>query len=90
MNVYQQKWLDILHNAKLPGWELTSLGDDIKVVMPHVTDLKVVRDNLPQIIAQLSLDIEEPKQPLKLIIKNGYEEFEYIINPHHTDLKTNI
>ncbi|PTQ92922.1 hypothetical protein C8P68_11053 [Mucilaginibacter yixingensis] len=48
--------------------------------MPHVTDLKVVRDNLPEIIAQLSLDIDIPHEPLRLIIKNGYEEFDYVIS----------
>jgi hypothetical protein len=87
MNAYQQKWIDILHNANLPGWEITALGDDIRVVMPHVTDLKVIKDNLPTIVAQLSLDIDEPKQRLKFIIKNGYEEFDYVINPNHTDLE---
>lgn len=80
MNAYQQKWIEILNNANLKGWEITPVGDDILVVMPHVTDLKVIRDNLPAIIAQLALDMEEPKQPLRLIIKNGYEEFDYVIH----------
>lgn len=80
MNAYQQKWIDILNNANLEGWEITPIGNDIHVTMPHVTDLKVIRDNLPTIIAQLSLDIDEPKQPLKFLIKNGYEEFEYVIH----------
>jgi hypothetical protein len=87
MNAYQQKWIDILNNANLKGWEITPVGDDISLVMPHVTDLKVIRDNLPQIIGQLSLDIDEPKQRLKFIIKNGYEEFDYVINPQHMDLE---
>lgn len=86
MNVYQQKWIDLLKNANLQGWEITPVDNDIRVVMPHVTDLKVIEDNLPQIIAQLSLDIDEPKQRLKFILKNGYEEFEYIINPEQSDL----
>jgi hypothetical protein len=80
MNAYQQKWIEILSHANLKGWEITPVGDDILVVMPHITDLKVIRDNLPVIIAQLALDIEEPKQPLRLIIKNGYEEFDYVIH----------
>jgi hypothetical protein len=87
MNAYQQKWIDILSNANLKDWEITPVGDDISLVMPHVTDLKVIRDNLPQIIGQLSLDIDEPKQRLKFIIKNGYEEFDYVINPQHMDLE---
>ena len=80
MNAYQQKWIEILNNANLQGWEITPIDDNIHITMPHVTDLKVIRDNLPAIIAQLSLDIDEPKQPLQLTIKNGYEEFEYTIH----------
>jgi len=80
MNAYQQKWIDILHNANLPGWEITPVEENILIVMPRVTDLKVIRDNLPVIIGQLSLDIDEPKQRLKFIIKNGYEEFDYVIH----------
>ena len=80
MNPYQQKWIDILHHANLPGWEISPMGDDVLVVMPHVTDLKVIRDNLPEIIAQLSLDIDLPKERLRFIIRNGYEEFDYVIH----------
>ncbi|QKJ30147.1 hypothetical protein HQ865_10370 [Mucilaginibacter mali] len=87
MNTYQQKWIDILNNAGLQGWEITPVGDDIMVVMPHITDLKVIRDNLPTIIGQLSLDIEEPAKRLRFIIKNGYEEFDYVINPNYSDLE---
>jgi len=80
MNAYQQKWIEILHNASLNGWEIEPVGNDIIITMPHVTDLKVVRDNLPEIIARLSLDINIPHEPLRLIIKNGYEEFDYVIS----------
>lgn len=80
MNPYQQKWIDILHHANLPGWEITAQGDDILIVMPHVTDLKVIRDNLPEIVAQLTLDIDVPKERLRFIIRNGYEEFDYVIH----------
>ena len=81
MNAYQQKWLQILHNATLAGWQIEPLGEDILITMPHVTDLKVVRDNLPAIIAELALDIDLPHERLRLIVKNGYEEFDYVINP---------
>lgn len=87
MNTYQQKWITVLNNAALPGWEIKEIDNDIMVVMPHISDLKVIRDNLPDIIARLSLDIDEPKQRLRFIIKNGYEEFDYIINPGQHDLE---
>ena len=80
MNAYQEKWIEILNKADLKGWEIEPLGEDIHITMPHVTDLKLIRDNLPQIIAQLSLDIDIPHEPLKLIFKNGYEEFDYVIH----------
>ena len=55
MNTYQQKWIDILHNANLPGWEITPVEDNILVVMPHVTDLKV---NYTQKRYEIGLSIE--------------------------------
>lgn len=79
MNPYQQKWLDILHAASLPGWEIEPVDANILIKMPHVDDLKVIRNNLPEIIAALSLDIDVPKEHLQLVIENGFEKFEYTI-----------
>jgi len=86
MNTYQQKWIEILQAATLKDWEITPQGDDILIVMPNVTDLKLVRDNLPEVIGSLSLDIDEPKQRLKFIIHNNHENFEYTLNPTEQDL----
>jgi hypothetical protein len=86
MNAYQQKWLDILQHANLPGWEIKAVEDGIYVEMPKVTDLELIRDNLPEILAALSLDIEIPKIRLKFHFHNGYENFEYILNPNDGDL----
>jgi hypothetical protein len=86
MNTYQQKWLNVLHNANLPGWTIEAQGEDIFINMPHVTDLKLIRDNLPQTIGLMSLDIEAPKERLKFIFHNGHEQFEYLLNPTGEDL----
>jgi hypothetical protein len=86
MNAYQQKWLDILQNANLKGWEITPLDNDIYINMPSVKDLKVIRDNLPITLASLSLDIELRPARVKFIFHNGYENFEYILNPDAVDL----
>lgn len=86
MNPYQQKWIDLLQNASLPGWKIEPQGDDIYVEMPHVTDIKLIRDNIPMTLGAMSLDIEEPKQRLKFIFHNGVERFEYLLNPHEEDL----
>ncbi|QEC75427.1 hypothetical protein [Mucilaginibacter ginsenosidivorax] len=86
MNVYQQKWLTVLHHASLPGWKIEARGDDIFIEMPHVTDLKLIRDNLPETLALMSLDITGPKERLKFIIHNGYEQFDYLLNPGDADL----
>jgi len=88
MNAYQDKWISILKNANLPGWEITPEGDDILVVMPQVNDLKVIRDNLPMTLAALSLDIEEPKERLKFTFKNNHEQFDYVLNPTEEDRNT--
>ena len=86
MNSYQQKWIDVLKAANLKDWQIEPLGDDIRVTMPNLTDLKLIRDNLPEVIAAFSLDNEEPQQRLKFIFKNDKELFEYILNPTEEDL----
>lgn len=60
----------MLH-TKLPGWKIEAQGEDILIDMPHVTDLKLIRDNLPETLALMSLDIEVPKERLKFIVPNG-------------------
>lgn len=86
MNLYQQKWLDILQHANLPGWEIKALDDGIYIEMPNVTDLKLIRDNLPETLGTMSLDIEVPRSRLKFHFHNEYENFEYILNPNDDDL----
>ena len=86
MNAYQQKWLNVLHNANLPGWEIEARGEDIFIEMPHITDLKVIRDNLPQTLGLMSLDIDVLKERLNFVFHNGHEQFEYLLNPTEADL----
>ena len=86
MSPYQQKWIEILKNANLPGWKIDALQDDIYVEMPNVTDLKLIRDNLPATLGAISLDINVAKERLKFIFHNGHENFEYILNPDDADL----
>ncbi|WP_428329944.1 hypothetical protein [Mucilaginibacter sp.] len=86
MNTYQQKWIEVLTNAYIPGWKIEAQGEDIHIDMPNITDLKLIRDNLPATIGAMALDIEVPKERLKFIFHNGYENFEYLINPNDQDL----
>jgi len=86
MNLYQQKWIELLRNVNLPGWKIEPQGDDIYVEMPHVTDIKLIRDNIPSTLGSMSLDVEEPKERLKFIFHNGVERFEYLLNPNEDDL----
>jgi hypothetical protein len=87
MNAYQQKWLDVLQGANITGWKIEARGEDIAVDMPQVTDLKLIRDNLPATLAAIALDINLPKERLKFLFHNGYENFEYVLNPDATDLE---
>jgi hypothetical protein len=86
MNPYQEKWIGMLKAANLRDWKIEPLGENILVEMPDVTDLKLVRDNLPMVIGSLSLDIHEPKQRLQFVFRNGRENFEYVLNPTEEDL----
>lgn len=87
MNFYQQKWITLLSNAHLQGWKISARGDDIFVEMPNVTDIKLIRDNIPSTLAAMSLDIPEAKHRLKFIFHNGHEQFEYLLNPTEDDLE---
>ena len=86
MNNYQQKWIEVLKAANLRGWEITEQDDDILITMPNVTDLKLIRDNLPEVIGALSLDIDAAPERLKFILHNNHENFEYTLNPTQKDL----
>jgi hypothetical protein len=86
MNLYQQKWIDLLNRAHLQGWTITPQGEDIFIEMPHVTDIKLIRDNIPSTLAAMSLDIHEAKHRLKFIFHNGFEQFDYLLNPGEKDL----
>ena len=86
MNTYQHKWIEELNSVHLSGWEIKPLHNDIYIDMPGVTDLKLIRDNLPETLGLISLDIHEPKARLKFIFHNGREQFEYILNPDTADL----
>lgn len=86
MNAYQQKWIDVLTAANLKDWKIEPNGNDIEVTMPHVIDLKLIRDNLPMTLAAISLDIDQPKERLVFRFHNGYENFEYVLNPGDSDL----
>ncbi|MGY4538473.1 hypothetical protein ACVW0P_002893 [Mucilaginibacter sp. UYNi724] len=80
MNTYQQKWLEVLNGAGLKDWKIEAKGNDISIDMPNVTDLKLIRDNLPATLGAISLDINLPHERLKFIFHNGYENFEYVLN----------
>ena len=86
MSPYQQKWIEMLKAADLHDWKIEPSGHNILIEMPHVTDLKLIRDNLPEVIGSISLDIDAPKERLQFIFKNGYESFEYLLNPTEEDL----
>jgi len=86
MNPYQQKWLEVLNNAGLSGWKIQARGNDIFIDMPQVTDLKLIRDNLPETLGLMALDINLSKQRLNFVFHNGKEQFEYLLNPTTDDL----
>jgi len=86
MNPYQQKWIELLNGANIPGWKIEAQDEDIFIETPHITDLKLIRDNLPATLGAMALDIDLPKARVKFIFHNGYENFEYLLNPGEADL----
>ncbi|WP_158828291.1 hypothetical protein [Mucilaginibacter lacusdianchii] len=88
MNAYQQKWIDVLNNAQIKDWKISAKGDDILIDLPLSTHVSTIMENLPDVVATLSLDITLPKERLKFILRNGAETHEYLLNPTDTDLNT--
>ncbi len=56
MNPYQQKWIEVLKNASIPDWKIEAQEENIDIEMPHGTDLKLIRDNLPATLGAMALD----------------------------------
>lgn len=86
MNAYQQKWIEVLQNAHVPNWEISSQDHNILIHVPDNRNIKELADNLESVVAEVSLDITLPKERLKFIIKNSRETVDYVLNPDESDL----
>lgn len=86
MNAYQEKWIEMFQGAHIPNWKIKAQGEDVEIFVPAHVDLKVVRDNFPETVAAMSLDIIIPKQRLRFVLHNGQSNTEYILNPTEEDL----
>lgn len=88
MNAYQQKWIDVLTNANIKDWKIKPLENDILIDLPSGSSVSTIMENLPDVIASLSLDITESPERLKFILRHSGEHHEYILNPTDSDLNT--
>ncbi|UEG51981.1 hypothetical protein LLH06_13515 [Mucilaginibacter daejeonensis] len=88
MNAYQQKWIEVLNNAHIKDWKIEALNDDIVIDLPSGSNVNTILENLPEVVAKLSLDIDLPHERVKLILRNSGQHHEYIINPTEADLNT--
>ena len=86
MTAYQEKWIEMFKAAHIPEWRVQARQNDVEIFVPADTDLKVLRDNFPETVAAMALDITLPKERVKFIIHNGKEETDYILNPDERDL----
>jgi len=88
MNAYQQKWIDVLSAAQIKDWKIKPLENDILIDLPLGSNVSTIMENLPDVIATLSLDINESPERLKFILRHAGEHHEYIVNPTENDLNT--
>ncbi|QJD97434.1 hypothetical protein HH214_16930 [Mucilaginibacter robiniae] len=88
MNAYQEKWIEVLSNAHIKDWKIEPQDNDIAITLPQGTQAKTVLENLPDVVATLSLDITVPKERLKFVLKSGQEVHDYVLNPTDEDLST--
>jgi hypothetical protein len=88
MNAYQQKWIEVLQHANVPGWDINAQGYDILIHVPENHSIEELANNLETVLAEISLDITLPKERLKFIIRNSREEVDYVLNPDESDLES--
>lgn len=86
MNAYQEKWIEMFQGANIPNWQVKARGEDVEIRVPENVDLKILRDNFPETVAAMSLDIAIPKQRVRFVLHNGHADTEYILNPTESDL----
>ncbi len=86
MNLYQEKWIEILKNANVRDWQIEPQGNDILINVPPAHSVSRIMENLPDVLATMSLDIDLPKERLTFILKNDTEVHDYVINPNGEDL----
>lgn len=88
MNSYQQKWIDILSNAQIKDWKVGAFNEDILIDIPASSNVETILQNLPDVIATLSLDITIPPERLKFILRSNGQHHDYILNPTEADRNT--
>lgn len=86
MNAYQEKWIEMFQGAQIPNWQVKAKGEDVEIKVPINVDLKILRDDFPEAVAAMSLDINIPKQRVRFVLHNGKADTEYILNPTEADL----
>lgn len=86
MNAYQQKLIEILQHTNVPNWTIKPAGDYVLIRVPDNHSINDLANNLETVLAEISLDINLPKERLKSIIKNSREEIDYVLNPTESDL----
>ncbi|MGI4729738.1 MAG: hypothetical protein ACRYGB_14275 [Janthinobacterium lividum] len=86
MNAYQEKWIEMFQDARIPNWQVKASGEDVEIRVPANVDLKILRDDFPEAVAAMSLDIAIPKQRIRFVLHNGQANTEYVLNPTENDL----
>ncbi|MGI4803407.1 MAG: hypothetical protein ACRYFL_01450 [Janthinobacterium lividum] len=86
MNAYQEKWIEMFQGARIPNWQVKASGEDVEIRVPANVDLKILRDDFPEAVAAMSLDIAIPKQRIRFVLHNGQANTEYVLNPTENDL----
>lgn len=88
MNAYQEKWIELLNNAHIKDWKIKALDNDIIVDLPAGSNVQNILENLPDVIATLSLDITLAPERLKFILRHAGQHHDYVLNPTEEDLNT--
>jgi hypothetical protein len=80
MSSYRKSLIKVLKDQQIQGWEVGEHGQAIVIKIALDKDLEAIKNEFPETIEKLSEEVKEPKEWTKVILYNGKDWFQYVIN----------
>lgn len=81
MSAYRQRWIEVLKEQQIAGWDIDIHGQAIVIKVPENEDQDAAMKQALETIDNLSSKIDVSKEWLKFIFYNAKMRFEQVLNP---------